>query len=179
MTFAELKADLLASIGRAPSALAYKMTTSDINSTLRIVEMHKSAALTTDLTLPTDYLEAVSVYGVRELVQSPMTTLGDGVKAGEYAVFNGALVAELPVTLKYFAAFDDLSADADTNAVLSTYPDIYVYGVLAHHAALLRDPEALAVHFPAFERAMKKAQRADNMKHNGGHGILPTVVNAP
>lgn len=177
MTFAELKADLLAQIGRAPSAICYKLVTADINQNLRLHRMLAEVDLASPYTLPADFLEAQNVLvGDTVLMPASEAVIGrqNNPAASEFTVANNTLVldvAETTVKLKYYAKLDDLSADSDTNTVLTLNPAVYVYGVLAHHAALIRDPDALAVHMPAYQQFMASTQKEDNRKRMSGASI--------
>ena len=47
--------------------------------------------------------------------------------------------------MSYFAKIDALSADTDTNWLLTDYPDIYLYTSLMHSAPYLKDDERIGV----------------------------------
>lgn len=47
--------------------------------------------------------------------------------------------------MSYFAKIDALSDDADTNWLLTDYPDIYLYTSLMHSAPYLKDDERIGV----------------------------------
>lgn len=181
MNFTQLKANLLSQIGRAPSDLCYELVTADINQNLRLLSMLKEVTLTDPYTLPDDFNEAQNVM-VGDAVLNPATevTIGRGVltSENEFAVRNGALLldkAGSDVTLRYYAKVDDLSITAE-NPILTNTPQIYVYGVLAHHAALIRDQPALASYMPAYERYMGNVQREDNAKRVSS---APINIKAP
>jgi hypothetical protein len=55
--------------------------------------------------------------------------------------------ASAPTTLDlwYYAKLTELSATSTTNWVLTRYPDLYLYGALAHSAPYLKADERLAV----------------------------------
>jgi hypothetical protein len=44
--------------------------------------------------------------------------------------------------LDYVAKFTGLSADSDTNWLLTNYPDVYLYGMLKHAAIWMQDDQA-------------------------------------
>lgn len=195
MNFGTLKSRLLAQIGRAPSDLCYELVTAEINEGVRIAAMQTEITFDAaeTYTLPTDYLEAVSVHltvgGSRYSLEAvEPATLDDVFYSGNtptmFSVSNGVMrfngaSGGGTVSLRYYQKQADLASDSDENAVLTAHPAIYVYGVLAHHAALIRDTEALSVQFPAYERAVQKARVADNSKRVGGILSGPRVRSAP
>lgn len=184
MDFATLKSRLLSQIGRAPSDLCYELVTAEINESVRLSSMQAVTTFgaTEAQDLPADYLEAVSVYvdygGDRMALSALEPTQLDvhyrnGSAPQFYAVSDGVMRfsgggGSGTISLRYYQSQADLALDEDTNSILTDHPSIYTYGVLAHHAALTKDPEALSVWFPAYERAMGKARSADNAKRMGG-----------
>lgn len=184
MDFGTLKTRIEALIGRAPADVCYELTTADINQEmrLRVMEATTTIAEAETISLPSDFLELVSVY--RDV--DPRTTLrvttpqnlhkGHQTSGtpGQYAIedglirFSPAPSASENVVIRYYAKLADLSADSDTNDVLDKYPSIYVYGVLAHHAALIRDNEAAATWYAAYEKAKKQARNDDRAYRYGG-----------
>lgn len=191
MDFATLKTRLQEILGRAPAAVVYEMVTADVNNTLRLRAMEATATVTEAETvpLPTDYLDMVSVYrdSATRTALSPTTsdTLAriyqpTGTPA-TYAVENGQLrLSPAPagsesLVMRYFAALPDLVADSDTNGVLDRYPQIYVYGSLAHHAGLMRDSEAASMWFPAYEKAKKQAELDETRFRSGAGPMVPKV----
>jgi len=195
VNFGSLKARLLAQIGRAPSDLCYELVTAEINEGLRVPQMQAvvTFAPVGEYTLPSDFLEAVSVYhevsGGRLALeaQEPTTFDASWVAASWpqfYSISDGVMrvygtEGGGTISLRYYQRQADMVADSDSNAILEDHPSVYVYGVLAHHAALVRDAEALQVHFPAYERAVAKAQPAGIARRNGGNMAGPTPRVAP
>lgn len=49
-------------------------------------------------------------------------------------------------------------ADEETNAVIQKFPGLYAYGILAHHAALIRDEQAAAIWRGTFESEKRSAR---------------------
>lgn len=183
MNFGTLKSRLLAQIGRAPSELCYDLVTADVNHALRVHQMAEQVTLVEAETvnLPGDYLAMISIYRDTD----PRTTLepisqhglhkshaSSGVPCF-YAVEDGQLrLSPAPngsesLVLRYYAKVAALEFENDTNVVLTNYPAVYVYGCLAHHAALSRDDEGLSKWFPAYQLATKQAQ-TDSNKYRAG-----------
>jgi hypothetical protein len=52
---------------------------------------------------------------------------------------------EYTLEMSYFAKIDALTNDADTNWLLTDYPDLYLYTSLMHSAPYLKDDERLSV----------------------------------
>ena len=195
MDFATLKSRLLAQIGRAPSDLCYELVTAEINEKLRLLDMATEVTfpLAETYTLPSDFLEVESAHNLINDQFYPIEAMGASsyVAARRNVTFpyfyrivggtmeiNGATGGGT-VYLRYYQRQADLSADADTNEVLTNHPAVYVYGVLAHHAALIRDTTALQVHFPAYERAVQQVIAHDNSARMGGNIAGPRPRTAP
>lgn len=195
MNFGTLKSRILALIGRAPNDLVYELVTADINQTLRLRVMESTTTLTeaASVTLPSDFLEVVSIYrdtDPRSTLQ-PTTeqtfhrTYETSGVPRFYSVIDGALLlSPAPngsenIVMRYIAQLADLSADTDTNDVLTKYPGIYVYGALVHHAALIRDAENAATWLAGYDAAKRQAQKDDRATRYGGVPIVPVVKTAP
>lgn len=193
MNYGTLKSNILALIGRAPADVCYELTTADINQQMRLKVMESTTTLTAaaSITLPTDFLGVVDAYldtdPRRPLRPAMSGTLNRRYESSgttcEYAIVDGAMlinpVGSDDIELRYYAKLANFSADGDENDVLTTYPSIYVYGVLSHHAALIRDSEALAVWFAAYEKAKAQARADDNKQRMGGIPGKPFVRTAP
>lgn len=199
MNFGTLKSRILAIIGRAPADICYELVTADINQRLRLSCMEASATLTESATvsLPADFLQVKSVY--RDVdprtVLAPLTDQAmhrihetSGTPA-YYSIIDDAGTKKLQLTpspdgsenivLRYYAKLSDLSADSDENDILTVYPSVYVYGVLAHHSALIRDMNAAAGYLTAFQNAVGQAKADDRKNQMGGAPIHPVVGTAP
>lgn len=191
MDFATLKARIAAIIGRAPADVCYELVTADVNQELRLRVMESTATLTEAATcaLPSDFLDMVSLYRdtdprhtLKPLPPQAMqrTYHGSGVPQF-YSITDGAMaLSPAPngaesLVMRYLAAVPDLSADGDTNDVLTKYPSIYVYGVLSHHALLIRDMEALAGWAAAYEKAKAQARKDDASYRSGVGSPVPVV----
>lgn len=76
------------------------------------------------------------------------------------------------VEMQYFKSLTALSASNTTNAVLTRYPSVYLYGSLFHFAQWAHNDEMLAKYAPLFKGAMESANRADR---RGRHGPAPAM----
>lgn len=178
MDFATLKSRILAVIGRAPADICYELATADINRDLRLrtMESTDTEAEAASITLATDFLEMIDVYrdSTPRTILRPTSThalnadfqASTGVPS-EYAISAGTmLLSPSPsgttnIKMRYYAKLSDLSADGDTNTVLTRFPDVYLYGTLSHHAVLVRDEKAALLWTAKYQEAVKKANTSD------------------
>lgn len=128
------------------------------------------AASGTSITLPTDFLSAEAVIlqstPLKALVSKtlfdlfqeyPNTTTAQPVA---YAIQGGSMLIRPPsdqaynVELHYYQALTALVDDADTNWLLTNYPDVYLYGSLVHSAPYLEDDARLQVWIGLYDRAV-------------------------
>ena len=72
-----------------------------------------------------------------------------------------------------------LVADEDTNTILDNYPDLYVYGVLTHHAGLIRDLQAAQAWAQGYEAAIRDAMSNDAVVRMSGGQPGAYVRTAP
>jgi len=195
MNFASLKARILAVIGRAPADICYELCTADINQTLRLQCMISEVVLVEaeTITLPADFMAVSDIYRDADprtaLSPMAMQSIHRAFEASGtpqfYAILNGEMhLTPSPsgaenINLRYYAKLADLVADGDTNNVLTLYPGVYVYGVLRHHATLIRDEKAMAFYESAFNRAGRQAGASDANDRHSGAPLTPMVSTAP
>jgi hypothetical protein len=195
MNFGELKAHLLALIGREPSDLCYTLVTADINAALRIAAMEDTATLVeaASVTLPADFLAMVSAYRDTATRTPLRPTTAQAINnthqasgtPSQYAIVDGAMLLNPEpdgtenIVIRYYAKQADLVDDADTTAVLTKHPAIYVYGALAHHAQLIRNMEAAAIWQGQYVQAVKGARASDSIDRHSGAPLEPSVRVAP
>lgn len=194
MNFAALKSRILALIGRAPNDVVYELVTADINNGLRLKEMETEVTLTeaAEITLPADFLAVVGVYRdtdprvplqPTDLQALHRSFMPSGTPT-QYAIVDGKLIlnpspdGSEDIVLRYFARLADLSADGDTNDILTKFPGIYVYGALAHHSALIRDTAAAAVYEAQYQKSARAAKATDADRYSGAP-LVPTVRVTP
>jgi len=194
MDFGTLKTRISGLIGRAPADICYELATADINQELKTLGMETTATLTeaASIALPSGFREVVSVYRGTDprtaLTPTDTATLNRGLTSGSvptrYAIVDGAmLLGPIPngseaIELRYYADLADLSADTDTNEILTRYPSVYVYGVLAHHAAGIKDETGLPMWFAAYEKAKNQARKDDRARRMGGLPATPVARGA-
>ena len=190
MDFSTLKSRVLALIGRAPADVVYELVTSDINADLRMTIQESTTTITeaASMSLPSDFLSVVDVY--RDVdPRTPLrpttaqainrTHITSGTPS-EYAIVDGAMLlnpspnGSETVNLRYIAKLTDLSADDDTNDVLTKYPQIYVYGVLYHHGILIGDTRS-GLWQAAYDGARRQAKQSDARDRFSGAPLTPST----
>lgn len=195
MDYSTLQSRILAQIGRAPAAICYELVTADINATLRLREMETTSTVTeaASVSLPSGFLEMISVYRDTDprIALRPTTTTGINTVHNTsgtpttYAIVDGALLlnpspdGSESLVLRYYTRQADLSAGSDTNDILTNYPGIYYYGVLAHHSVLIRDEKGAAMYTGAYEQQKRMARASDANARHSGAPIVPTVRSTP
>lgn len=195
MNYGSLKAALLAMIGRAPADVCYQLVTADINNSLRIREMEATTTLVeaAEITLPADFLAVRAVYrdvDVRTALQPTSLqalnrTHQTSGTPSEYAIVDGKMILNPSpngtedIELRYYAKVADFAADSDENDILARFPDIYVFGVLSYHAALVRDVSAAAIWEAKYQAAKRAAKAANNVDIYSGAPLVPSVGYVP
>lgn len=191
MDFGGLKENIQSVIGRAPADVCYELVTADINQLLRVYQMEAEVNLTEAATvdLPDDFLDVVSLYRNTQprtvlTPRPPQTLQNDYTSSGVpqyYSVEDGRLhLSPSPngpeqLVLRYFSKVSDLSADDSGNVILTNYPAVYIYGVLTHHALLIRDQKAVTNWSTAYMEAKNQARKASN-KYRSGAGPMRPVI---
>lgn len=158
-------------LGRAPFGTAYTLAVSEVNSRLRVREMLQER--TGGITLPDDFLE-METLSVNGAIYTPATT--PLATDGTFVVHNDSVTLcpeeTTNIFMRYFAKVDILEA-GETNAVLSRYPDVFLYGILAQHAALARDADGKASWGPLFLNAIEEANKTDIMARQSSIPMMP------
>jgi len=78
------------------------------------------------------------------------------------------------VNIAYFQKLPDLTAAAPTNWLLSSAPDVYLYGVLMHMAPYLMEDERIGVWSSAFNKALLELERQRDMDEYGAGPLTIT-----
>lgn len=177
--YSDLKADVESWAARSDfPATVYGLATTRINRLLRVREMLSDFSATTSaetVTLPTDLLEFQWLYLdkdprlVLHATDSWASTAGyraSGTPAS-YFVLNDVLhLNPVPdgsydLVGKYYAALADFSLDADTNEVLTDYPEVYLAACLATVFKWTRDEAEEAKWNAIFLAAVNDANAHD------------------
>lgn len=161
---------------------------SDIWQRLRIRDMEARATATASvvdrfLELPTSFLEMrklrlYSGSSQYDLTFSPPESLNVIPSSGQpasYTItsqieFNRTAGSAYTVEMQYFKELAALSSANTTNAVLTRFPMVYLYGCLFHYAQWALDDAMLAKYGPLFESAIDAANKSDK---KGRYGTAP------
>ena len=192
MTFSELKDRLKDLLGRAPAAICYELVTADLNKRLRVDEMiieDRFTAPDNPLDLPVRFLQIVEAYLDTDprQVLTPQTGqavnrqyVSGGSSPKTYRIVSDNMFFDVDpgaddLVLRYYQALENLISNIDTNAVLETYPAVYLYGVLTHHAVLIRDTEAARLHAASWYESISQANGATLRRHTSGGTLQPVA----
>jgi hypothetical protein len=80
--------------------------------------------------------------------------------------------ASYAAEIVYFARLNKLSVSVATNFLLTSSPDIYLYGSLLQAAPYLQDDARIQVWAALYERALSDLQVADDRGSNSGGKLL-------
>jgi hypothetical protein len=169
-----------------------------LNRILRVPEMEAEATLTVSdnvADLPVDWLEIRHVFVdadiENEIVQVPFSTLRRDYPMGAYtnrpqvyAVHDGQLhLGPTPnvteVELLYYEKIPALSAESETNWLIVSHPDIYLYGALTMAEAFLWNDERLPLWKSAWDEALGELIGQGNKKRHGGGPLFPRPIARP
>ena len=126
--------------------------------------------------LPADWLETIRITmdasPIRVLTQISMddltryrTAIDNTTDAPVYFAHNGTDIELFPTPstsytgeITYYAKVTALSADGDTNWLLTNNPDVYLYGSLVHTAPYLKDDARIALWAGLLAQAMDEIE---------------------
>lgn len=126
--------------------------------------------------LPANWLETIRITmdanPIRVLTQISMddltryrTAIDNTTDAPVYFAHNGTDIELFPTPstsytgeITYYAKITALSADADTNWLLTNNPDVYLYGSLVHTAPYLKDDARIALWAGLLAQAMDEIE---------------------
>jgi hypothetical protein len=172
---------------RIPSFI--RLAEARFNRELRVRQMVKRAVgLLEDnyITLPGDWLEAKNVQinadgRPRKLEYMTLEQADDfnaasgGSGVPMYFNVTGNQLEIIPrptgepqIELTYYSAIPALSNSEPSNWLLTTWPDLYLYGTLAHSAPYLKDDERLATWAQLFLKAMDEVVTSDQRAQYSG-----------
>lgn len=192
--YAELKASIADWLNRddlvavIPSFIA--LAEARHNRDMRLRQMVKRATSVLDdkyLTLPSDWLEARNIqiatgFGPKKLeyVTHERADEINRKRAGaggvpEYYTITGNQLELVPsppvgteIEMTYYARIPALTDAAPTNFLLTGFPDVYLYGALAHTAPYLKDDPRLATWGQLYDRALEEIIVADERSQYSG-----------
>jgi hypothetical protein len=135
--------------------------------------------------LPADWLETIRITmdanPIRVLTQMSMddltryrTATDNSTDAPVYFAHNGTDIELFPTPstsftseITYYAKITSLSADGDTNWLLTNHPDLYLYGALVHTAPYLREDPRIAVWAGLLAQGMTEIEDESNAARFG------------
>ena len=196
MNYAELKTNIANYLNRSDLTSEIDIfidnTEAELNRNLRVADMVKRATATAEnqyLSLSTDWLEAINIEitsnNFRPLMQMSIESLdvyrrSINNKTGQpiyYAIVDNTLElapspdASYTLQLTYYGKIDALSDTNTSNFVLSTHPDVYLYGSLKHASVFLMEDERAPLFNAQFEKSLDEI-KLQQEKRDFGKGSL-------
>jgi hypothetical protein len=161
-----------------------------LNRELRVPDMEEVTTLVlTDgaVDLPTDFLEARHLYinGATDydLTPKPLSVFRSlyptmtGCHPTIYAVADGQITvapsSDDTLTLHYYQKLNPLSADNETNWLIVSHPDVYLWGALVMAEAFLWDDERVPGWKSLWDEAIGSLEKHGTKKRNGGGPLHP------
>lgn len=147
---------------------------------LRDMDTRSTYTLTTRyLALPTGYQQmrklnivAAETYQLEPVApESLVVRTGSGIPS-YYTItsqleFDITPNSSLTVEMQYFASLTPLSDSNTSNAVLTRFPMIYLYGAMMHFATWAQDPELFNQYALLFNGAIESANKEDRRSRRG------------
>ena len=144
---------------------------------------------TENLTLPTDFLEIISLYSgqyeLQRITMNKYRELADSAVQGKPQVFvreqQNLKLHPQPssgtVTLYYYGEFDAMSADSDENKLAQVAPDLIIYAALTYAADYYLDQRA-EIFEQKYQQFLTEIQeQANDQELNGGtQAIAPAYA---
>lgn len=154
---------------------------------LRLSSMVKSVTLA-DGNLPADFLAAKQVRGTvasatgQDLYYRPLDRLQDACSAYSYEgqVLVLGVDASFPLQFTYYGRYAALSADGDTNWLLTNAPGVYLASMLVEYARWSRDDALGAREAGGYASAVAAITNSDKTaQHSGSPLIARTDARTP
>jgi hypothetical protein len=196
-TYAELKTSIGDWLNRSDLTSVIpdfiSLAEAQIERTLRARQMIVRANASFDAqygAVPSDFLEAKSLKLTSTNPQSPLSFLSIDALDAEmtkytasgkpkfFGVVGGQLRivptpdATYTTELTYYAKLSKLSSSNTTNWLLTSSPDIYLYGSLLQAAPYLQDDARIQTWATLYERALNDLQTADDRSASSGGALL-------
>jgi hypothetical protein len=196
-TYAELKTSIGDWLNRSDLTSVIpdfiSLAEAQVERTLRTRQMIVRANASFDAqygAVPSDFLETKSLKLTSTNPQTPLEFLSiDALdqKAAEYTAsgkprFFGVVGGQLRIVptpdstytteLTYYAKLSKLSTSNTSNWLLSSSPDIYLYGALLQAAPYLQDDARIQTWATLYERALNDLQTADDRSATSGGALL-------
>lgn len=135
-----------------------------------------------DVSLSTDNPTPISFATVEHInTRYPQTFTGQPVVFsidGLNVIFGPTPDAIYPISTNYYAKFPALSADADTNWLLTNYPSIYLFGALCEASPFIRDDEVTVMWEGKYNKDMNELRNSDKSAQFSGSALrVRSIVN--
>jgi len=198
MTYSELKTNIANYLNRSDLTSEIDIfidnTEAELNRRLRVADQIKRATATADaqyLSLPSDWLEAVNVEitsnNFSPLMQMSIESLDIYRKANNnvtgqpiyFALVDNTMElaptpdASYTLQLTYFSKIDALSDSNTTNFVLTSHPDIYLYGSLKHASVFLMEDERAPLFNAQFEKSLEEIRLQQERAEFAKGSLIP------
>lgn len=130
---------------------------------------------------PLEYLAPVEMDKLRHAISQNLVTAPPA--CSYYSLFGNTIeflpepTSADPVNMEmlYYIKIPSLTEETDSNWLLRTHPDLYLYGALMHSAPFLRDDERVGLWKQLFEDALASANIEDvDSKRSGAPMTRPT-----
>jgi hypothetical protein len=196
-TYAELKTSIGDWLNRADLTAVIpdfiSLAEAQVERTLRTRQMIVRANASFDAqygAVPADFLETKSLKLTSTNPQTPLTFLSIDALDNEATKYTGSgkprffgivggqfRLVPLPdsnytTELTYYAKLAKLSNSNTTNWLLTSSPDIYLYGALLQAAPYLQDDARIQTWATLYERALNDSQTADDRSASSGGALL-------
>jgi len=168
----------------------------DIARKVRHWKMEKRATVQLDdqySRVPTDWLESIRFYlsggdtyelelaSRAELLNRRMNSVNTSGRPKYYTMSDGAFEiyptpdAAYTAELLYFSQNTALSDANTSNWLLSDYPDVYLYGTLAHTAPFLGEDQRLPIWAQLYQSALDGVNMASEKARYSGSGLRMNI----
>jgi hypothetical protein len=168
----------------------------DIARKVRHWKMEKRATVQLDdqySRVPTDWLESIRFYlsggdtyelelaSRAELLSRRMNSVNTSGRPKYYTMSDGAFEiyptpdAAYTAELLYFSQNTALSDENTSNWLLSDYPDVYLYGTLAHTAPFLGEDQRLPIWAQLYQSALDGVNMASEKARYSGSGLRMNI----
>lgn len=154
------------------------------NRVLRTSSQRKSMALTAyggSAVLPADFLELISVDDTKKELRL-MTTIQYGpsqMESGFYAIEGGMLRVSGTidtVNVRYYAKIPPLNASNQTNWILASHPDAYLFGALTEAEPYLLNDARMDLWKSRCDTAIQAIQLADDQARFSGDALALQIA---
>jgi len=144
---------------------------------------------TVDITLPTDFLEIISLYAnefeLRRITMSEYRAMANNPYSGKPTVFTREQEklklfpqpSDGTISLYYYGEFDVMTSDSDENKLAQVAPDLIIYSSLTYAADFYLDTRAEIFEQKYLQFLGEIQSQSDDQELNGGtQAIRPAYV---